>query len=96
MFQEAEFDKPKIGTVEEFQGQEFEVVLLSTVRSCEEHVPADITHSLGFVASLKMLNVAISRTKSLLVGIVNPNCFKIPILAFCGQILCRSWELYWL
>ncbi|KAG5887039.1 hypothetical protein JTB14_029998 [Gonioctena quinquepunctata] len=81
MLIEAEFDVPKIGTVEEFQGQEFDVILLSTVRSCERYVSSDIVHSLGFVASPKRLNVAVSRAKCLLVVIGNPN------------LLCR--DTYW-
>nr|CAI5839936.1 unnamed protein product [Callosobruchus analis] len=69
---EAEFLVPKIGTVEEFQGQEYDVVLVSTVRSCQEYVTFDIAHKLGFVVNPKRLNVAISRAKSLLVIVGNP------------------------
>lgn len=78
---EAEFDIPKIGTVEEFQGQEFDVILISTVRSCDEYIPYDISHSLGFVACPKRLNVALSRAKSLMVIVGNPN------------LLCQ--DVYW-
>ncbi|KAJ8978565.1 hypothetical protein NQ317_012088 [Molorchus minor] len=76
---EAEFDIPKIGTVEEFQGQEFDVIILSTVRSCSDYIPTDVLHSLGFVSSPRRLNVAISRPKSLLLVIGNPRllCFDM-------------------
>ncbi|KAJ8912969.1 hypothetical protein NQ315_000025 [Exocentrus adspersus] len=81
LFIEAEFDIPKIGTVEEFQGQEFEVVILSTVRSCQEYVSVDVRHSLGFITSPRRLNVALSRAKALLFIIGNPN------------LLCQ--DVYW-
>lgn len=70
---EAEFKVPKVGSVEEFQGQEFNVVILSTVRSNEEYVSFDLKHSLGFISVPRRVNVALSRAKILLIIIGNPN-----------------------
>lgn len=53
----------QIGTVEEFQGQEKLVILLSTVRSCKDTVKLDVSHRLGFIHCPKRLNVAVSRAR---------------------------------
>ena len=46
----------KVGSVEEFQGQERLVVIISTVRSTKaEHIQMDIDYKLGFLKNPKVL-----------------------------------------
>ncbi|GLG97996.1 Probable RNA helicase armi [Gryllus bimaculatus] len=73
LLNQLELPSPKVGSVEEFQGQERLVILLSTVRSSTKHVDSDIRHSLGFVASPQRLNVALTRARALLIIIGNPH-----------------------
>ncbi|KAI9575756.1 hypothetical protein GQX74_015713 [Glossina fuscipes] len=47
---------PKIGSVEEFQGQERDVILISSVRSSKEHIRNDVRHALGFIQNGKLTN----------------------------------------
>ncbi|KAI8126150.1 putative RNA helicase armi [Lucilia cuprina] len=72
LFITADIAMPKIGSVEEFQGQERDIILISTVRSTQKYVPNDIRHSLGFVHCAKRINVAISRARYLLYIFGNP------------------------
>lgn len=69
---ELDLKLPKISSVEGFQGQERKVIILSTVRSCNDLVNEDIKHALGFIASPKRLNVAITRSRALLIILGNP------------------------
>ncbi|KAI4497922.1 hypothetical protein M0802_007038 [Mischocyttarus mexicanus] len=79
---------PKVSSVEGFQGQERKIIILSTVRSSTNFIKEDIKHALGFVASPKRLNVAITRARALLIILGNPELLaKDPywrsILIFC-------------
>ncbi|KAG2433768.1 hypothetical protein HXX76_008129 [Chlamydomonas incerta] len=60
-------DHIKVGSVEEFQGQERRVIIISTVRSSREHMALDSRHRLGFLSNPKRFNVALTRAKALLV-----------------------------
>ncbi|XP_047452649.1 RNA helicase Mov10l1 [Mugil cephalus] len=78
----------KVGSVEEFQGQEFLVIILCTVRSNESVENDDLQRSLGFLANPKRFNVAVTRPKALLLVVGNPHilirdpCFRA-LLQYC-------------
>ncbi|KFQ95258.1 Putative helicase Mov10l1, partial [Nipponia nippon] len=74
----------KVGTVEEFQGQEYMAIILSTVRS-HEGLFGDDKYCLGFLANPKRFNVAITRAKALLIVVGNPHVLvKDP--CFCALL----------
>ncbi|XP_035171167.1 RNA helicase Mov10l1 isoform X2 [Oxyura jamaicensis] len=74
----------KVGTVEEFQGQEHMVTILSTVRS-HEGVFMEDKYCLGFLSNPKRFNVAITRAKALLIVVGNPHVLvKDP--CFCALL----------
>lgn len=58
----------RVGTVDKFQGQEAEAVIVSMATSSEEYLPRFIE----FLYSKNRLNVAISRAKCLALFIANP------------------------
>ncbi|XVF28804.1 hypothetical protein REPUB_Repub15cG0063300 [Reevesia pubescens] len=72
-FENLEMPDIKVGSVEQFQGQERKVIIISTVRSTVKHNEFDRTHCLGFLSNPRRFNVAITRAIALLVIIGNPH-----------------------
>ncbi len=67
-------DGARIGTVDRFQGQEAEVVIISMTTSNQEYLPRFI----DFLFSKKRLNVALSRAKCLAIVVANPQLLNVP------------------
>jgi helicase MOV-10 len=68
----AQLKELKVGSTEEFQGQERRVIIVSTVRSQLSSLrDFDTKYSLGFVNQPKRLNVALTRAKQALIVIGN-------------------------
>lgn len=64
---------PKVGSVEEFQGQERMAIIMSAVRCSRQYVSQDIRNNMGFVACPRRLNVALTRARALLIIIGDPH-----------------------
>lgn len=62
----------KVGSVEEFQGQERKIIIVSTVRSSVNYVKMDQDFNIGFLSNEKRFNVAMTRAKGLLIVVGNP------------------------
>ncbi|CAH0563803.1 unnamed protein product [Brassicogethes aeneus] len=65
------WNKILVGTVEQFQGKERTIIIISAVRSKKELVKFDKTFDLGFLVNPKRFNVAITRAKSLVILVGN-------------------------
>ncbi|WP_397454037.1 TM0106 family RecB-like putative nuclease [Pseudomonas sp. NA-150] len=63
----------RVGTVDKFQGQEAEIVIVSMATSNEDYLPRDI----GFLYSKNRLNVAVSRAKSMACIVASPGLTAI-------------------
>ncbi|SCU76043.1 conserved hypothetical protein [Cupriavidus necator] len=63
----------RVGTVDKFQGQEAQVVIISMATSNGDYLPRDIE----FLFSKNRLNVAISRAKSLALLVASPDLMSI-------------------
>ena len=63
----------RVGTVDKFQGQEAEVVIVSMTTSSQEFLP----RHMEFLFSKNRLNVAVSRARCLAVVIANPKLLEI-------------------
>uniref|UniRef100_A0A8C4I7I6 RNA helicase n=1 Tax=Dicentrarchus labrax TaxID=13489 RepID=A0A8C4I7I6_DICLA len=62
----------QVGSVEEFQGQERKIIMISTVRSSINYVKMDEDFNIGFLSNKKRFNVAVTRARSLLIVVGNP------------------------
>jgi uncharacterized protein len=82
----------RVGTVDKFQGQEAEVVIISMATSSGEDIPRNI----DFLFSKNRLNVAISRAKCLAIIIANPDLLstpcKTPEQIALVNTLCWAWS----
>ncbi|KAI5054863.1 hypothetical protein GOP47_0030008 [Adiantum capillus-veneris] len=63
----------KTGSVEQFQGQEKRVIIISMVRSVKAFLESDEDPNFPFLHNPKRFNVAITRAKALLIVIGNPH-----------------------
>ncbi|KAF5383955.1 hypothetical protein D9757_007350 [Collybiopsis confluens] len=73
---QAGLSRVDVGTVEDYQGREKRVVIISCVRSSLRFLQEDGQKGIGLVFEKKRMNVAITRAKELLVIIGNGNLLK--------------------
>lgn len=81
IFEALGLPQTKIGTVEEFQGQEKPIIIISTVRSSESNLLEDQRYTLGFIKNPKRLNVALTRG-------------QVAVLLFCDPYLLSTDPLW--
>ncbi|KAI8022090.1 Lysine--tRNA ligase [Camellia lanceoleosa] len=70
----------KVGSVEQIQRQEREVIIASIMRSTTKHNEYDKTYCLRFLSNLRRFNVAVTRAKSLLIIVGNPHIVTASII----------------
>lgn len=83
LFEWNQKEPPKIASVEEFQSDERDIILLSSVRSFDRR---DIKPLLGFIQNPERINVAISRPRSVFSIVTNLRKSLIDIRGYLFEI----------
>jgi superfamily I DNA and/or RNA helicase len=65
-----------VGLVEDYQGVERDVIILSLTRSSFELVPNDVSHRVGLFGQHKRSNVALTRAEQLLIIVGDPSAMS--------------------
>lgn len=81
---------PKVATIQEFQGGERKVIIISTVISTSQDYLERVSPN-AFILSSKMFNVSITRADSLLVVIGDPNSLQfspdwMALIKYCLEL----------
>jgi superfamily I DNA and/or RNA helicase len=93
-------EKLRIGSVDSFQGKEFDVVILSTVRSNEiARVEGNESKVFGFLTLENRLNVAFSRAQKMIILVGDKDMFEDEYAAsyvnglytFCTELTKREY-----
>lgn len=84
-------DDIMVGSVEEFQGREKKIIIISSVRSQPKFMQTDLKFRLGFLTNPKRFNVALTRAKALLVVIGNPTILSCDhnwrtFITYCNEM----------
>ncbi|GAA5981524.1 hypothetical protein JCM11641_004085 [Rhodosporidiobolus odoratus] len=66
-----------VGTVEQFQGSERSMIIMSTVRSNQDYLAHDKKHAIGFLDNPKRFNVALTRAQSGLIIVGDPDLLAL-------------------
>lgn len=66
------FAQVNVGTVEDYQGQEYRIMFISTTRSRAKYLDQDVRQGLGLVHFRKRFNVALTRAMAMMVIVGNP------------------------
>lgn len=67
----------RVGSVEDYQGQEEKVLVVSAVRSSHRWLAHDAQRGLGLVHNARLFNVCITRAKCLLLLVGNPHVLSV-------------------
>ncbi|KAF9921446.1 hypothetical protein FBU30_008502 [Linnemannia zychae] len=61
-----------VGAVEDYQGQEYRIMLISATRSRPKYLDQDVRQGLGLVHFRKRFNVAVTRAQAMMIIVGNP------------------------
>ena len=75
-FHDMGINECRVATIEEFQGLEKRVIIVSMVRSSDLNLRHDLKYNLGFIHNAKRFNVAVSRAMSLLIVVGDPHLLE--------------------
>jgi helicase MOV-10 len=84
-----------VGTIEDYQAVEYDVIILSCTRSTEAFVAHDVEHRMGIIGQPKRSNVALTRAQNLFIVVGHPDVLVKDIVWRQFLLFCFRNGLYY-